>query len=135
MTRTLRPARGSLTLLLGLLLALWAFPAGRAVAADDDAALAAGLQTLVLHADAAAAALTRGDVGGARAAYAQFDALWFDIEDGVRDRSRADYRAIERAMDDVQYGLRPEQPDAAAVQADLATLRERVLRFAATLGT
>jgi len=120
-------------LLLGLLLSLWALPASRAVAADDDATLAAGLQTLVMHADAAAAALGRGDAAGARAAYAQFDDLWFDIEDGVRDRSRDDYRAIERAMDDVKYALRAEPPDVASAQSNLTTLRERVLQFAATL--
>jgi len=123
--RVLRP-------LLLMLLPLLALPAGRAIA-DDDATLAAGMQTLVMHADAAAAALVNGDVAGARAAYAEFDSLWFDIEDGVRDRSRTDYRSIERAMDDVRYDLRAEPPDTATVQADLTTLREQVLQFAATL--
>ncbi len=103
-------------------------------AADDDAALASGLQALVAHADAASAALARGDVAAARAAYAQFDSGWFDIEDGVRERSRDAYRAIERAMDDVQFGLRPDQPEVPAVQADLAALRQQVMAFVATLG-
>ncbi|HEY7067149.1 MAG TPA: FTR1 family protein [Chloroflexota bacterium] len=102
-------------------------------AADDDATLASGLRALVAHADAASAALTRGDVAAARAAYKQFDDGWFDIEDGVSARSRDQYRAIERAMDDVNFGLRPDQPDVAAVQADLATLKERVLTFVGTL--
>ncbi len=105
-----------------------------AVAADDDTALAAGLQALAAHAEAAAAALAQGDVAGARAAYQAFDAGWEDLEDGVRARSRDAYRAIEQAMDDAQFSLRASDADTSAAQAALATLRERVLAFAATLG-
>jgi high-affinity iron transporter len=122
-------------LLLALVVMAWGSRPLPLYAADDDATLASGLQALVAHADAASAALARGDVAAARAAHAQFDSGWFDIEDGVRERSRDAYRAIERAMDDVEFGLRPDQPDVAAVQADLAALREQVMAFVATLGT
>src|SRR4051794_33640940 len=132
---TSRPTRPGLLqlLLLAVLVMPLALPWRGAAAADDDATLAAGLATLVAHADAASAALTRGDAPAARAAYAQFDDLWFAVEDGVRERSRADYRSIERAMDDVKFALRAEPPDTAAAQADLATLREQVVQFSGTL--
>src|ERR671936_79569 len=54
---------------------------------------------------AAQAALARGDVQGARAAYAAFDAGWPGIEDGVRAADRPSYRAIEGAMREVQVRL------------------------------
>src|SRR5579875_1124298 len=127
-------ARTALLVLLALLALVWAGRPRAAAAADDDAALANGLQTLVGHVDAASAALARGDIADARAAYTQFDNGWFDIEDGVRERSRDSYRAIERAMDDVQFGLRPDQPDVAAVQGSLGVLRQQVTAFIATLG-
>jgi high-affinity iron transporter len=132
---TSRPTRAGLLrlLLLAVLVTPLALPWRGAAAADDDATLAAGLATLVAHADAASTALGHGDAAAARAAYTQFDDLWFAIEDGVRERSRPDYRSIERAMDDVKFGLRADPPDSAAVQADLATLRGQVLQFSASL--
>src|SRR5262245_53453477 len=87
---------------LALIALAWTHAARPINAAEDDAALAAALQGMVAQADAVGAALDRGDVAAARAAYKQFDDAWFEHEDGVRERSRPDYRAIEQAMDDVQ---------------------------------
>ena len=121
--------------LLVLLVCAWAAVPLPLRAADDDATLASGLASLVAQADAASMALARGDVAEARAAFTRFDDGWFDIEDGVRERSRIAYRDIERAMDDVRFGLRPEQPDVRAVQGNLAELRQQVMAFVATLST
>jgi high-affinity iron transporter len=121
--------------LLALLIAVWAGAPMSLRAADDDATLASGLEALVAHADASAAALGRGDLAEARAAFTRFDDGWFDIEDGVRDRSRQAYRSIEGAMDDVRFGLRPDQPDVPTVQADLTRLHQEVMAFVGTLGS
>jgi high-affinity iron transporter len=134
MTGRWRMRLGIWVLAVGLAVLGGALAPGRAVAADDDAALAAGLLALNDFAAASQAALAQGDVAGARAAYQAFDAGWEDLEDGVRARSRDAYRAIEQAMDDAQFSLRASDPDTSAAQAALATLRERVLAFAATLG-
>jgi hypothetical protein len=100
-----------------------------------DTQLAAGLSRLNAYAAAAQAALTQGDVATARAAYSQFDNGWFDIEDGVRARSRDAYRSIEDAMADVDRALRVSTVDTAQVIALLAELQVRVERFIATLPT
>ncbi|MBX5493504.1 MAG: FTR1 family protein [Chloroflexi bacterium] len=100
----------------------------------DEAALAAGLQTLGDRARASQAALAAGDIAGARAAYAEFDRGWDDIEDGVRARSRQAYRDIEAAMRAVDRALRAEPVDGAAASAQLDTLLARVEQFRASLG-
>ncbi|HLI27232.1 MAG TPA: hypothetical protein VKZ60_09185, partial [Chloroflexota bacterium] len=100
----------------------------------DAAALAAGLQTLGDLARASQAALAAGDVAAARAAYAEFDRGWDDIEDGVRARSRQAYRDIEAAMRAVDRALRAEPVDSAEATAQLATLITRVDQFRASLG-
>ena len=134
---TSRPTRPGLLqlLLLVVLVTPLALPWRGATAADDDATLAAGLATLVAHADAASAALSRGDAPAARAAYAQFDLGWEAIEDGVRDRSRNDYRSIEDAMSDVDRILRNDPVDVAVASMLLGELQTRVERFIATLPT
>jgi predicted lipoprotein len=99
----------------------------------DNAALIAGLQTLNSYAALAQTALGQNDLTAARAAYAQFDQGWDAIEDGVRERSRDDYRNIEDAMSDVDRALRGSNPDPAQINALLAELQARVDRFIATL--
>jgi hypothetical protein len=100
---------------------------------DSPAALAAGLRALNEFAVASAAALATGDAVAAREAYALFDSGWEDIEDGVRVRSRDDYRSIEDAMREVNRGLRGDPVDVAAVTQWLGELQNRVNSFVATL--
>jgi high-affinity iron transporter len=108
-----------------------AWPAARSAGQEQDtvAALVADLRALSEHAAASATALDRGDLAAARAAYAQFDRGWEAVEDAVRARSRDDYRAIERAMEDVRRALLAEEPDAAAARTGLQALRARVSAF------
>src|SRR3954463_13063439 len=73
---------------------------------DDPVTLAAGLRALNDFAAASAAALAAGDPAGARTAHGGFDDGWGAIEDGVRVRSRDDYRSIEAAMREVDRALR-----------------------------
>jgi hypothetical protein len=115
--------------ILALVVLAAAHAAAPAHAADDDASVAAALQNLISIADATTAALDRGDVAAARASHARFHDAWEAVEDSVRERSRADYRAIEQAMDEVRAGLRASSPDASAVRANLAALRSLVQTF------
>ncbi len=112
-----------------------AWPADRAAGQEQEtvAALVADLRALGEHAAASAAALDRGDLAAARAAYAQFDRGWEAVEDEVRARSRDDYRAIERAMAEVRRALLAEEPDVAAARTGLQTLRGRLSAFLAQL--
>jgi hypothetical protein len=103
-------------------------------AQDDPVALAAGLRALNEMAAASAAALAAGDAVAAREAYAGFDDGWEAIEDGVRVRSRDDYRSIEAAMREVNSALR-DPIDAALADQWLAELQNRVNSFVATLPT
>ena len=75
--------------------------------------------------DDASRALGGGDVQGAINSYNRFDDGWADIEDGVREKSRDQYRAIEAGIVDVRATLlKPAQPDPAAAGAALAHLRQ-----------
>ena len=100
-----------------------------------EALLADGLRALNGYAALAQTALTQNDLLAARAAYAQFDLGWEVIEDGVRDRSRNDYRSIEDAMSDVDRSLRNDPVDVAVASMLLGELQTRVERFIATLPT
>src|SRR3954454_24200658 len=74
-------------------------PSARAAVADAsrvapqsaDVVLAGGLRALNAFAALAQVALSQNDIVAARAAYAQFDQGWDNIDDGVRDRSRDAY--------------------------------------------
>ncbi|HEY7067148.1 MAG TPA: hypothetical protein VII06_37145 [Chloroflexota bacterium] len=108
-------------------------PASAVQAQDAASVLATGLHALNDFAAASQAALASGDTTAARAAYAQFDSGWDDIEDGVRDRSRDDYRSIEDAMREVDRALRADPVNADQVNQWLAELQNRVNKFVATL--
>ena len=89
-------------------------------AADD-------LSGLTHELDEALQALDRGDIAGAQAAYTEFDDGWFDIEDGVRAKSRDAYRDIEEAMSIVKNELiRPESPDVDKAKSAIQAL-DRVI--------
>jgi len=81
------------------------------------------VRALGLHVDAAISKLEAGDVSGARTEYTAFDDGWFDIEDGVRDFSRARYRTIEDAMGDAKFALNANPPDSARAVEALQRLR------------
>jgi hypothetical protein len=100
---------------------------------DASATLAAGLRALNDFAAASAGALAANDPSAALEAYALFDSGWLAIEDGVRERSRDDYRSIEDAMREVDRALRADPVDSAAVTQWLTELQDRVSKFVATL--
>jgi predicted lipoprotein len=77
--------------------------------------------------DDATRALNAGDLPGAIASYTRFDDGWADIEDGVRAKSRDNYREIEGGIGDVRATLlKPAQPEQAAASAALARLRQLI---------
>ena|SRR5437763_7733548 len=102
-------------------------------AQDASAALAAGLRGLNDFAAASEAALAAGDPIAARESYALFDSGWEAIEDGVRERSRDDYRSIEDAMREVDRALRSDPVDSVLATQWLTELQSRVDKFVATL--
>lgn len=92
---------------------------------------AAQLGDLAKQVDLALARVAAGDVAGAQSAYKAFDTGWFDIEDGVRDRSRESYRAIEDAMAGARTALESRPADASPVRAALERLRGECDAFVA----
>src|SRR5439155_12619187 len=81
------------------------------------------LAQLAKQVDTAVERLDAGDQAGARSAYQRFDDGWFNVEDGVRDASRASYRSIESAMTEAQLSLRADPFDGAKAKAALLALR------------
>src|SRR5262245_23347349 len=107
-----------LVLLLVLLLPRVAF-------ADTPEQELAGAQQSVQRALVAAQA---GDLTRAAAEYRAYDNTWHDIEDPIRDKSRAAYREIEARMADVEDALAAKPVDHARLVAALAALdREQQL--------
>ena len=87
------------------------------------------LSALGRRVDAAAQALQTGNLAQAKHEFEEFDEGWEKIEDGIRDKSRDAYRAIEDAMDEVEAALvKPATPDVAATTAALRKLRETIDR-------
>jgi hypothetical protein len=97
--------------------------------------LADGMRGLNGYTALAQTALTQNNLLAARAAYAQFDLGWGLVENGVRERSRSDYRSIEDAMSEVDRILRNDPVDVAIASMLLGALQTRVDRFIATLPT
>jgi len=109
---------------------------GQAQAAGNDAAaVKAGLTRLANEVlGTIDTAIDRQDVAAARAGWEAFDAGWGAIEDGVRERSKDSYRAIEVAMDEVEDAVvRTEQPVASDVKAKTSALRSQIEQFINTL--
>jgi len=114
-------ARLGLALLIAF--ALLTFGRVHASSPSDD------LSSLVVQVDAATSRLQSGDLAGARAAYQAFDNGWYDIEDGIRDVSRAHYRAIEDAMGDAKYALTSDPVDQGRALEALQRLRSECDSF------
>jgi high-affinity iron transporter len=87
------------------------------------------LRTLNAHVERALSLAQAGDLAGASTAFEQFRTGWFQMEDGVRAKSRDAYGAIEDAMGDARYAL--GQGDAAKALTALETLRATNARFIA----
>jgi len=92
---------------------------------DTGESPAVALGRLTAAIDDAARALGADDTQGAIDSYTRFDDGWADVEDGVRSKSRDQYREIESGIVDVRATLlKPAQPDPAAAAASLAHLRQ-----------
>lgn len=104
-------------------------------AGTDTTSLATGLNRLAHESlNQIDAAIDANDLAGATAAWEAFDAGWSAIEDGVRERSKDSYGAIEDAMDEVEDAVvRAEQPNAAEVKAGTAALRAEIEKFVESL--
>ncbi|HEX2910470.1 MAG TPA: FTR1 family protein [Chloroflexia bacterium] len=111
--------RISLALLAMLVsLSLWFSQASfaRAASAEDDLArINANIETAISAAQA-------GDTAGAQKAYKAFDDAWFNIEDGVRAKSKDTYRAIELKMQDVEFAFSKNPPASKEVVTALEAL-------------
>jgi high-affinity iron transporter len=97
---------------------------GLALAAEPEQDLAAanvGIQR-------ALAASRSGDLATAKQEYDRYENTWFNIEDGIRARSRDAYVAIEKAMTAVSVALAASPADPAKVADALSALdREQQL--------
>src|SRR6188472_1597282 len=80
------------TLLVGVVAAFVLLPGVAFAGPEDDV----GASTAIV--DRALAAVNAGDFATAQREYKAYENRWFEIEDGVRDKSRDAYRAIEKYM-------------------------------------
>jgi high-affinity iron transporter len=111
---------------LGLLLVgLWLTGAGLALAdaSQDD------LTRINSHVEKALAAAQAGNVSLAQTEFKAFDDAWFDIEDGIRAKSKDFYRNIEDRMHVVDDVFAKTPVDSKALQQALDALNKTNLAF------
>jgi high-affinity iron transporter len=114
-SRNLERLRVALASLLVSLFAALVLLPGSAVAGPEDDA---GASSAII--ERALAAASAGDLATALREYKAFENRWFEIEDGVRDKSREAYRAIEKYMVDAEAAMEDrKQADAVARLTDL----------------
>ena len=87
------------------------------------------LAKLMIHLDGVSARLESADPAAARGSFRVFEEGWFKIEDGVREQSKAGYRTIEEAMEDLKFALEAEPFDVAKGREALAALRSQSRAF------
>src|ERR1041385_3302417 len=80
------------TLLVGIVAAFVLLPGTAFAGPEDDVAASTAIV------DRALAAANNGAFATAQREYKAYENRWFEIEDGVRDKSPARYRAIEKYM-------------------------------------
>ncbi len=104
------------------MLLLSAYPVGAASPAEQ-------LSGFAKHLDHLEAQLQSGNLVEARSSYTAFEDGWYNIEDGIREQSKASYRAIEESMVDLRYGLETEPFDIHKAEAALGQLRTQIRTF------
>lgn len=112
----LRPSR-----LAGLVLVVFgvvAIGTGQAYAAEPEQDLAAANVSV----QRALAAARTGDLTAAKQEYDRYENSWFNIEDGIRAKSRESYRTIEKFMTDVSIAFSGNPPDRGGVLNALTAL-------------
>src|SRR5215213_1808001 len=110
------------TLLVALLAALVLLPGTAFAGPEDDVSASTALVERAL------AAANAGDFTTALREYKNYENRWFEIEDGVRDKSRDAYRAIEKYMADASVRLEDKKKDEAV--AALTALNAELKKFA-----
>ena len=109
-----------------LLLASAAFAALSFAGGDSPAEQ---LSNLAKHLDTAVSRLDSSDREGAQSAIKMFEDGWANIEDGIRQTSKAHYRAIEDAMGDVNYLLDAKPLDPGQAKTAIEELLARADSF------
>src|SRR5438874_1108424 len=98
------------TLLVGVMAALVLLPGTAFAGPEDDV----GGSTAIV--ERALAAANNGDFTTAQREYKAYENRWFEIEDGVRDKSRDAYRSIEKYMAGASGALDDKKKDDAVAQ-------------------
>lgn len=110
------------TLLVGIVAAFVLLPGVAFAGPEDDV----GASTAIV--DRALAAVNAGDFATAQREYKAYENRWFEIEDGVRDKSRDSYRAIEKYMVGASGALDDKKKEDAVAQ--LMALKGELTKFA-----
>lgn len=79
-----------------------ASPASTATTTANDGLLAVVAKTKT--------AVTSGDFVQAKKEFDQFEDVWKEVEDGIKAKSRDNYEAIEKNMDEISGELKSTQP-------------------------
>jgi high-affinity iron transporter len=103
--------------LIGLSLLLHLFPpAVHAQSAEQDLEKANGYVRQAIQ------AARQNDLATAKTQYEQFHSGWFQFEDGIKEKSKGAYRAIEDKMGEISFAFAQVPVDTAKVTAALESL-------------
>lgn len=102
-------------------------PANAPSAAPAAGSVADRLRAATSDLDAALTAVGAGDLAKAQQSYAAYDQGWDSVEDDVKAKSPAAYKAIEDAMDDVKAALtKADTPDSGKARDALTKLKQTI---------
>jgi septal ring factor EnvC (AmiA/AmiB activator) len=72
-------------------------------------------------------AVTAGDFVQAKKEFDEFEDVWEEVEDGIEAKSRPQYEAIEKSMDEVERELKASQPQKDKLLASLQSLEKDII--------
>ncbi|WP_353929203.1 DUF4363 domain-containing protein [Okeanomitos corallinicola TIOX110] len=71
-------------------------------------------------------AVTSDNFAQAKQEFDQFEDVWKDVEDGIKAKSRDNYEAIEKSMDEISGELKAAQPQKEKLLTELQSLETTI---------
>lgn len=71
-------------------------------------------------------AVTSGDFVQAKKEFDKFEDVWKEVEDGIKAKSRDNYEAIEKSMDDISGELKASKPKKDKLLTELQSLEKTI---------
>ena len=71
-------------------------------------------------------AVTSGNFVQAKKEFDKFEDAWKEVEDGIKAKSRDNYQAVEKSMDEISGELKASKPQKDKLLASLQSLKETI---------